>query len=244
MSTTLLERDPAPTGVPMPSHGFNETSAPVIIAFGLVYVVCGIDVSGDSRGSNRSRHSCWPVLVIADRFHSVPYPALEDRRAADSGTVAYVLHYGFLTVVRWTAAFAWPNVRFLWESRRCFVATVSLWMVLIDWLRPEARDPERACGWLLLGLAGLALLVGLKTGGSSRGRSHWSWASVVASLAWAAGSVYSKHAGGLSGSPLMERRCMCLAGGVSLWIAGIVSGELAVLHLRAVSARSWARLDI
>ena len=34
----------------------------------------------------------------------------------------------------------------------------------------------------------------------------------------------------------------CLAGGVSLWIAGILSGELKALHLSAISARSWVAL--
>ena len=33
-----------------------------------------------------------------------------------------------------------------------------------------------------------------------------------------------------------------LAGGVCLWIAGILSGELGALHLRAISARSWAAM--
>jgi drug/metabolite transporter (DMT)-like permease len=33
-----------------------------------------------------------------------------------------------------------------------------------------------------------------------------------------------------------------LAGGVCLWIAGILSGEVGALHLGAISARSWAAL--
>ena len=33
-----------------------------------------------------------------------------------------------------------------------------------------------------------------------------------------------------------------LAGGVCLWIAGIVSGEVGALHLRAISVRSWVAL--
>ena len=33
-----------------------------------------------------------------------------------------------------------------------------------------------------------------------------------------------------------------LAGGVCLWIAGIVTGELGALHLGAISGRSWAAL--
>ena len=33
-----------------------------------------------------------------------------------------------------------------------------------------------------------------------------------------------------------------LAGGVCLWIAGILSGEVGALHLGAITARSWAAL--
>jgi drug/metabolite transporter (DMT)-like permease len=33
-----------------------------------------------------------------------------------------------------------------------------------------------------------------------------------------------------------------LAGGVCLWIAGLLSGEVGALHLGAISARSWAAL--
>jgi drug/metabolite transporter (DMT)-like permease len=64
---------------------------------------------------------------------------------------------------------------------------------------------------------------------------------VIASLAWASGSVYSKHAGG-PGSPLLGVAMQSLAGGACLWIAGIVSGEVDALHLRAISARSWVAL--
>src|SRR5260370_16180817 len=120
----------------------------------------------------------------------------------------------------------------------------SLWMVLIDWLRPGGTRPgARVVAGLLLGFSVLALLVGPKNlGGSSRVDPVGVGLLVVASLAWAAGSVYSKHAGGLSGTPLMGAAMQCLAGGVSLWIAGIVSGEVGALHLSAVSSRSWAAL--
>jgi len=40
----------------------------------------------------------------------------------------------------------------------------------------------------------------------------------------------------------MGTAMQCLAGGVSLWIAGIVSGEVSALHLSAVSARSWVAM--
>jgi drug/metabolite transporter (DMT)-like permease len=124
------------------------------------------------------------------------------------------------------------------------VATVSLWMVLVDWLRPEGTRPgARVIAGLLLGFGGLALLVGPKNlGGAGRVDPWGVGVLVIASLAWASGSVYSKHSGGLSGSPLMGAAMQCLSGGVCLWIAGIVSGEVGALHLSAVSARSWTAL--
>ena len=43
------------------------------------------------------------------------------------------------------------------------MATVSLWMVLVDWVRPGgARPVSRVLFGLVLGFAGLALLVGPK----------------------------------------------------------------------------------
>src|SRR6202790_4371731 len=85
------------------------------------------------------------------------------------------------------------------------VATVSLWLVLVDWLRPGGTRPgARVVAGLLMGFAGLALLVGAQNlGGAGRVDPFGVGILVIASLAWASGSVYSKHAGGFSGSPLL-----------------------------------------
>src|SRR5262249_31850115 len=61
---------------------------------------------------------------------------------------------------------------------------------------------------------------------------------VVASLAWACGSVYSKH-GSLPRSPLLGVTMQGLAGGAVLWIAGLLTGELRQFHISAISSRSW-----
>jgi drug/metabolite transporter (DMT)-like permease len=51
--------------------------------------------------------------------------------------------------------------------------------------------------------------------------------------------VYSKHAGGLSGSPLLGVAMQSLSGGAALWVAGFLSGEVAGFHPGAVTLRSW-----
>ena len=123
------------------------------------------------------------------------------------------------------------------------VATVSLWMVLIDWLRPGGVRPvARVLMGLLLGFAGLALLVGPKDlGGSARINPVGVAILVVASFAWACGSLYSKH-GQMPSSPLLGAAMQSLTGGTVLWIVGWLSGEVRSLHLAGVSTRSWVAM--
>ena len=123
------------------------------------------------------------------------------------------------------------------------VGTVSLWMVLIDWMRPGGvRPAARVITGLVLGFAGLALLVGPKNLGGSAGVDPVGVASlVVASFAWASGSIYSRHAPTAS-SALLGAAMQCLAGGIALWIAGFVFGETRALQPSAISMRSWIAL--
>lgn len=123
------------------------------------------------------------------------------------------------------------------------VSTVSLWMVLIDWLRPGGVRPgPRVLGGLVLGFAGMVLLVGPgKLGGSDRVSPLGAVVLIAASLAWAAGSIYSKHHP-LPRSPLLGTGMQCLAGGVTLLLATVVSGELHGFRFSQVSSRSWLAL--
>ena len=244
MSTVLLERapQPAPTPVEPPA---SRTSTLVIIAFGLVYVVWGSTYLAIRVGIES-----FPPLLLAGSRHLLTglilYPMLRwktgVRPTAAHWRMSFITGFLLLCVGNGFVCLAERTVPS--GVAALLVATVSLWMVLIDWLRPGGTRPgARVVAGLLLGFSGLALLVGPKNlGGSSRVDPVGVGLLVVASLAWAGGSVYSKHAGGLSGSPLMGAAMQCLAGGVSLWIAGIVSGEVGALHLRAISGRSWAAL--
>ena len=123
------------------------------------------------------------------------------------------------------------------------VAMVSFWMVLLDWLRPGGLRPlPRVVAGLVLGFGGLVLLVGpAHLGGSERVNPIGAGILLVASFAWACGSIYSKH-GDLPQSPLLGVAMQSIAGGAALWIVGLLAGEGRQLHLGAVSARSWIAL--
>jgi drug/metabolite transporter (DMT)-like permease len=95
---------------------------------------------------------------------------------------------------------------------------------------------------LLMGFAGLALLVGpAHLGGAERVNPVGAEVLIVASLAWACGSLYSKH-GEMPSSPMLGVAMQSLAGGVILLLVALFTGEFRGLHLGAISLRSWLAL--
>jgi drug/metabolite transporter (DMT)-like permease len=123
------------------------------------------------------------------------------------------------------------------------VATVSLWMVLVDWLRPGGVRPvPRVMAGFLLGFAGMALLVGPKhLGGSERVSPSGAFALIGASLAWASGSIFARHQP-LPRSPLLSMAMQTLSGGTVLCLFAILTGETQKFHLAEVTMRSWLGL--
>jgi drug/metabolite transporter (DMT)-like permease len=123
------------------------------------------------------------------------------------------------------------------------VATVSLWLVIVDWLRPGGMKPvPKVVVGLLLGFAGMAILVGpAQLGGSGRVDMRGAGILVVASFAWACGSLYAKH-GKMPSSPMLGVAMQSLSGGAILLIVGSLFGELRHFHFAEVSLRSWLAL--
>jgi len=119
------------------------------------------------------------------------------------------------------------------------VASVSLWMVIIDWLRPGGvRPTSRVFVGLALGFAGLAFLVGpSKLAGSERVNPLGATVLLLASLSWATGSVFSRHLK-LPRAPLLGTAMQSLAGGALLIVAGLLTGQGVELNWSAVSLRS------
>jgi drug/metabolite transporter (DMT)-like permease len=120
------------------------------------------------------------------------------------------------------------------------VATVCLWMVIVDWVRPGGVRPgPRVFVGLLLSFAGMVLLVGpAKLGGAGRVNPVGAAILVLGALAWGGGSIYSKHAE-TPHSPMLGAAMQSFAGGIILWIGGMAGGETQALHFSAISTRSW-----
>ncbi len=120
------------------------------------------------------------------------------------------------------------------------IATVPMWVVLLDWLRPGGGRPARkVLLGVLVGFAGMMLLVNL--GESQSGTVHGFGALllVLAALSWATGSLYSRRAT-LPESPFLATAMQMLMGGAWLTVVGLARGELGMLDLSQVTWRSAA----
>jgi drug/metabolite transporter (DMT)-like permease len=123
------------------------------------------------------------------------------------------------------------------------VAMAPLWMAVLDWVRPGGIRPSNGVALGLgLGFAGVILLVGPdELVGGGRVDPVGAGVLILASLSWAAGSVYSRH-GQRPASPLLGTGMQMLAGGVLLLLVGSATGEWVGFDYRAVSLRSLASL--
>lgn len=122
------------------------------------------------------------------------------------------------------------------------VATVPVWMVVVDWLRPGGTRPRVGIfAGLALGLAGIVLLVGP---GALAGHSEFSLVAtgvlVLGSISWAVGSIYARHAP-RPASAVTSNAVQMLAGGAALLGVGVLAREPARLAASQVTARSlWS----
>jgi drug/metabolite transporter (DMT)-like permease len=149
---------------------------------------------------------------------------------------------GLLLLLGGNGALAWSEQRIPTGIASLFIATVPLWMVLIDAFRPGGINADRIT-WLgvLVGLIGTALLA-----------NPWQYRAanppldpigilvlIAGALSWSFGSLYSRKAL-LPASPLLGTGMEMLAGCVGVFMVGSVMGEWRGFNLANVSLESWA----
>jgi drug/metabolite transporter (DMT)-like permease len=123
------------------------------------------------------------------------------------------------------------------------IGTTPVWMTLLDWLWHGAGRPSaRVALGLILGFAGVGLLI---SPGEFAGGDHVDPAGagvlILATMSWAAGSLYSRRAA-LPATPLLGTAMEMLAGGIVLLAVSAAVGEWGRCDAAAVSARSLTAL--
>jgi len=118
------------------------------------------------------------------------------------------------------------------------VATVPLWMLFIDALRRGGQRPRlTAASGIIMGFAGVILLIGFNAKHQDLFHIYGAAALVLAALFWAMGSLYGRHAA-LPPSPLLATGVEMLAGGAVLIAMACALGEWSSFNPAAVSLRS------
>jgi drug/metabolite transporter (DMT)-like permease len=175
------------------------------------------------------------VLYVWARRHGLPRPGPESWKSA---VIA-----GALLLVGGNGAVVWAEKRVASGLAALLVATVPLWIAVLNWIRPGgARPGARTETGLVFGFAGMALLVD-PSHLAGHGSVDLPGAAllVFGSLSWSVGSLYAIRARP-SASPLMGSGMQMLSGGTLLLLAGLLTGEAKALATTAVSWRSVGAL--
>lgn len=184
-----------------------------------------------------------PFLMAGSRFliaGAVLYAWMRLRGASRPGRVHWqsAIVVGLLLLVGGNGVVVWAERVVPSSLAALLISTVPIWMALMDWLRPGGRRPSLATfAGLALGFVGVALLIGPGTGAAVSFNPLYAGIVILASISWAAGSLYSRGAK-MPPAPLVGTAMEMLAGGAVLLALGLVTGESAHLNLHAVSVKS------
>jgi drug/metabolite transporter (DMT)-like permease len=175
------------------------------------------------------------ILYLWTRFRGAPRPT--SRHWAGSALV------GALLLLTGNGGLCWAERRVPSGLASLLLATIPIWMVLLDSLRQDGSKLHgQVIAGMALGVAGLALLVGpAHLWGGSRVDLSGAGVLMLSSFSWSLGSVLS-HKVSLPRAPLLAAAMEMLTGGFLLLLLGLLSGEMGQLHLQAVAPRSLAGL--
>jgi drug/metabolite transporter (DMT)-like permease len=120
------------------------------------------------------------------------------------------------------------------------IATVPIWMSVFDALLTRRAPSLLAVGGLLVGLAGVAILL-LPSEGIDSIDPLGVGALVLATISWAAGSLYARR-GPLPRNQLLATGMEQFAGGVSLFVVALAVGEVWRIDPGSVSTESLLAL--
>ena len=230
----------APLPAPHAAPAAKASRSQLIAAFAAVYILWG----STYLAIRFAIETLPPWLMASARFivaGGILYAIARARGAVRPTRInwAAALLIGGLLLLGGNGAVVWAETRVPSGLTALLVATVPIWMVLLDWLQPAGNRPTRGViAGLVLGFIGLGVLIGP---GEILGRGQVDLLGAAAltfgSITWAAGSVYSRRVS-LPSSPLLATGMEMLGGGVLLGVLSLVTGEAATFAPAAVTLHS------
>jgi drug/metabolite transporter (DMT)-like permease len=224
-------------------HGRPDSRAEVIAAFAAVYVLWGSTFLAIRFGVETIppfvlagfRHlTAGLILYAVMRGRGAPRPSAKHWRAA---TIV-----GGLLLLGGNGLVTWAEQRVPSGLAALMVASVPIWMTVLDGLQRRERPHGVVVLGLVLGLGGIAFLVAPgRFAGGTRVDPLGAAVLLTAALFWAIGSLYSRRAA-LPSSTFLATAMEMIAGGVLLFVAAAATREWRGFSLAAVSMRSLLSL--
>lgn len=225
-----------------------QPSAParwlLLTAFAIVYIVWG----SSYLGIHFALETLPPFIMTGVRFtfggllvvgwlllRGAPFPTrIQWRSAFILGVLFFVLNNGGIV---WAEKMGLPT-----GIAALLISTLPIWIVLLNWARRGGSRPTGRTVWGIgVGFAGVLLLMASTqgiAGAPSIGIAPMLMV-LAASIAWAVGSLYGKHAP-LPDSAFMATGIQLLAGGAMQLALSVIAGEWATFDPAAISLRSAA----
>jgi drug/metabolite transporter (DMT)-like permease len=202
----------------------------------------------------------WGSTYLAIRFavETIPPFLMAGTRFLISGAILYSIRkgagdsnptprqwrsaaiVGLLLLLGGNGLVSWAEQHIASGIAALMVASIPLWMVLLDALRPGGTRPDaRVVIGLLIGFGGIALLVASAYGITPTDGMDpvGLGALLIAALLWSVGSLYGRGAD-MPQSSLMGTAMEMLAGAAGLFVVGTITGEWRQLRLADVSVNS------
>jgi drug/metabolite transporter (DMT)-like permease len=216
------------------AHRLAAPPAAVWAALGAIYVIWGATYLG----MEIAIETLPPFLMASLRFllaGAILFAIFRPRERPTRRQWLSAAIVGAFLLVGGNAMVAVAQQRIDTGVAALIVATVPLFLALGDFAATGRRLAPQAVLGIVVGFAGIALLV--HPGGDID--LFGAFICLLAPLSWAIGSLYARTAQ-LPSNLLLGSGMEMLAGGALLLGVGYASGER--LHVTEVSARSWIAL--
>src|SRR5687767_15628364 len=227
--------------------GPRPSRAAIILAFAAVYVLWG----STYLAIRYAIETLPPFLMAGTRFMIAgailfTWAKFNGERLNSSWAqwrLAFAL--GALFLLCGNGGVTWAEKYIASGLAALLVATEPLWVVMLNWAWTRRRPNAKVMFGVLIGLAGVALLVGdgLRQVDSSSMSLIGAGVVVLSSLAWAGGSVYVNRRP-LQASTSMASGMQMLAGGSLLLLLALTAGDFQRLNLANASWRSLDRKSV
>ena len=216
--------------------------AAVVLAFLAIYVIWGSTYlaiwyavsSIPPLYTAGFRHAIAGSILLAGALVKGQRPTWAQMRAS--------LVIGFLFFLVGHGTLHWAETQIPTGLASLLIASEPIWVFL---MACASEKGWRMNLWLfsgvMLGLAGVGLLMGRDVLSAGKGAFLGALACLIGAISWSAGIIYSRRSH-LSSSPLLLSALSLLAGAAMLLTTGTVLGEYRGFSFAAVPTRAWLAL--